>query len=242
MECLNGIIARSEMPAALAANTAQRQQLCQSLMNRLVQLHQVPWENSRLRDLYREGDYVERQVRGWSERFRAARTDKAPDFEAVMAWLEARRPAQVSACVIHNDYRFDNVVLNPESPMEVIGVLDWEMATIGDPLMDLGCSLAYWVEAGDPAPLQALRRQPSHLPGMLTRRELVDYYCRQAGRRVDDFAFYEVFGLFRLAVILQQIYYRYHHGQTQDPRFAGFIEAVQFLEQYLQQKISTPRA
>jgi aminoglycoside phosphotransferase (APT) family kinase protein len=124
--------------------------------------------------------------------------------------------------VIHNDWRFDNVVLNPDQPTEVIGVLDWEMATLGDPLMDLGSLLAYWVQADDDVVMRAVRRQPTHLPGMLTRREVVEYYLSRTGRDPANWAFYEVFGVFRLAVIAQQIYYRYFHRQTRNPQFKNF--------------------
>ncbi|MCP5161186.1 MAG: phosphotransferase family protein [Hahellaceae bacterium] len=237
MDRVRGIILRGDMPEELQFTPEQHRKLCESVIDRLVDLHQVPWKGTALADLYREGDYVERQISGWSDRYRNAKTDNAPDFESVMAWLNEKRPTQVNACVIHNDYRFDNVILDPQQPMNVIGVLDWEMATIGDPLMDLGNSLAYWVEANDPAPFQMLRRQPTHLPGMMTRQEMVNYYCQRTGLDVPNFDFYEVYGLFRLVVILQQIYYRFHHGQTQDKRFAGFINVVQFLEGYLADKI-----
>jgi len=237
MDRIRGIILRGDMPKELSFTPDQHRQLCESVIDRLVDLHQVPWQDTALTDLYREGDYVERQISGWSDRFRNARTDNAPDYEKIMTWLAEKRPAQVKSCVIHNDYRFDNVILDPQQPMKIIGVLDWEMATIGDPLMDLGNSLGYWVEANDPAPFQMLRRQPTHLPGMLTRQEMVNYYCQRMGFDVPNFDFYAVYGLFRLVVILQQIYYRYHHGQTQDKRFAGFINVVQFLEGYLADKI-----
>jgi aminoglycoside phosphotransferase (APT) family kinase protein len=139
-------------------------------------------------------------------------------------------PAQRGVCVIHNDYRFDNIILDPANPTRVIGVLDWEMATLGDPLMELGNTLSYWIEAGDDAYLQATRRQPTHLPGMLSRAEVVAYYCNKMGFTDVDFRYYRVYGYFRLAVILQQIYYRYHHGQTQDKRFAEFYKMVIHLE------------
>jgi aminoglycoside phosphotransferase (APT) family kinase protein len=139
-------------------------------------------------------------------------------------------PEDVTQCLIHNDFRFDNVVLNPDNPFEVTGILDWEMATIGDPLMDLGNSLAYWVQADDEGPFQMLRRQPTHRPGMMTRDQVVDYYLEKSGFACERFDYYEIYGLFRLAAILQQIYYRYYHGQTQDKRFAAFGQAANYLE------------
>ncbi len=136
-----------------------------------------------------------------------------------------------TSSIVHNDYRFDNVILDPNNPMQIIGVLDWELTTLGDPLMDLGNTLAYWIQADDPAPFQMMRRQPSHAPGMLTRREFVDYYAQRSGIQIDNFDFYYTYGLFRLAGIVQQIYYRFFHGQTQDKRFASFIQVNKLLEQ-----------
>jgi aminoglycoside phosphotransferase (APT) family kinase protein len=147
----------------------------------------------------------------------------------VRRWLLANVPDDVGEVVIHNDFRLDNLVLDRADPARVIGVLDWEMATIGDPLMDLGSALAYWVEAGDDVLMRSTRRQPTHLPGMPTRRELVAWYLERTGRVGVDFTFYEVFGLFRLAVIAQQIYYRYHHGQTRNPAFRHFWLWVNYL-------------
>jgi aminoglycoside phosphotransferase (APT) family kinase protein len=154
-----------------------------------------------------------------------------------MAWLAENQPAEVGSCVIHGDFRFDNVVLSPDNPLEVIGVLDWEMATIGDPLMDLGSSLAYWMQRGDPWLLRIMRVQPTHLKGMMTRDEVVDYYCRARGLEIESFDFYRIFGVFRLVVIMQQIYYRYHHRQTRTKRFGRFIYLIKYLEGYLERLI-----
>lgn len=237
MERLQGVILRTNLPKGMTLEPAAARQLCDNMIQRLVDLHQVDWQATSLKDLYREGDFVERQLSGWVDRYRKARTPDVPEYAGVIAWLEAHRPPQIRACLVHNDYRFDNLVLQADNPMNIIGVLDWEMATIGDPLLDLGNSLAYWVEAGDPPPLQMMRRQPTHLPGMLTREQLVATYLEKAGLQVDDFRFYEIFGAFRLVVIIQQIYYRFFHGQTQDKRFAGFGQLVNFLEGHLQRKI-----
>ena len=137
-----------------------------------------------------------------------------------MAWLEENRPpGSGPGCIVHNDFRLDNVVLDPADPMRVVGVLDWEMATLGDPLMDLGASLAYWVEQGDSAGFQAMRMMPTNADGAPTRAEVVARYAAKSGLEVGDFSFYYCFGLFRLAGIVQQIYYRSYHGQTEDPRF-----------------------
>ncbi|MDQ3233200.1 MAG: phosphotransferase family protein, partial [Pseudobdellovibrionaceae bacterium] len=159
-----------------------------------------------------------------------ARTDNVPDFAGVRQWLSDHKPDQIRTCVIHNDYRFDNIVFDPEQPTRAIGVLDWEMATLGDPLMDLGNSLAYWVEAADDPFMQKMRRQPTHLPGMLTRDQMVKLYLQKMDLPSVDFTWYRVYGLFRLAVIAQQIYYRFAAGQTKDQRFAQFHMMVAHLE------------
>lgn len=147
----------------------------------------------------------------------------------VRQWLSRHTPEDSATCVIHNDWRFDNVVLDVDDPTCVIGVLDWEMATLGDPLMELGSALAYWVEKEDNFIMQQSRRQPTHLDGMMTREEVVAYYLEHTGLEVDNWIFYEVFGLFRLAGIVQQIYYRYYHKQTQNPTFKNFWVIVHVL-------------
>jgi len=230
MERLIGIIPRSELPKDLPLNKEQITELCTNVVDKLIELHQVNYNTAGLSDLGKGEGYIPRQIEGWSKRYRNAKTDNVPDFEKVMAWLHNNMPEQVKVCVIHNDFRFDNVVLNPENPTEVIGVLDWEMATLGDPLMDLGNSLAYWIQADDDPVMQMTRRQPTHLEGMMTRDEVVDYYCKKMNIDCDDFTFYRIYGLFRLAGIIQQIYYRFHHGQTKDKRFASFFMMVAHLE------------
>ncbi|WP_097460724.1 phosphotransferase family protein [Mangrovitalea sediminis] len=237
MERFKGIILRQDFPRELHLSPEETRRLCLNVIDKLVDLHKVDYPSAGLQDIGKGAGYVKRQIEGWSDRFRKSRTDDVGDFEAVMQWLHDKMPEDRAICVIHNDFRFDNVVLNPDNPFEVIGVLDWEMATLGDPLMDLGNSLAYWIEADDEGPFQMMRRQPTHRPGMLKRREVVDYYAELSGFKVDNFDFYEIYGLFRLAVIIQQIYYRYYHGQTKDKRFAGFGHASKYLEMRCQRLI-----
>jgi aminoglycoside phosphotransferase (APT) family kinase protein len=231
MERIRGVILRKDLPPGLSYTPHQARTLCLRLLEAQVALHRIDFTAAGLADLGHPEGYVQRQVDGWSQRYRAARTEDAPDFEAVMTWLSGNRPPDSSRPgLVHNDFRLDNVVLDPADPVRIIGVLDWEMATIGDPLMDLGNSLAYWIEAGDSEEMQALRLMPTHIPGALTRAELVAAYSEKSSLAVGDIAFYYAFGLFRLAVIAQQIYYRYFHGQTRDPRFAMLIFAVAALE------------
>ena len=232
MERVKGIILRSDLPSELAFSADDTQTLCKSFIDKLVELHRVDYTACGLGELGKPEGYVQRQISGWSDRYEKALTPDAPLWEEVKAWLDAKMPADhATPAIVHNDYRFDNVILDPDNPMQIIGVLDWELTTIGDPLMDLGNTLAYWIEADDPAPVQLMRRQPSNAPGMLTRREFVDYYAGRSGIKIDNYDFYYTYGLFRLAGIVQQIYYRYYHGQTQDKRFAPFVHMNALLEQ-----------
>jgi aminoglycoside phosphotransferase (APT) family kinase protein len=230
MDRIEGIILRSNLPKGFELAPGDAKQLSVSVIDRLIDLHQVDKDAAGLSELGRGDGYVERQIGGWSKRYRAARTRNVPSFEKVMSWLERNQPADSGNVIIHNDWRFDNVILDPGEPQRIIGVLDWEMATLGDPLMDLGSALAYWVEADDDRIRQSFRRQPTHLPGMLTRREVVEHYADRTGLPVENWAFYEVYGLFRLAGIIQQIYYRYYNKQTTNPAFKQFWIAVRYMD------------
>jgi aminoglycoside phosphotransferase (APT) family kinase protein len=233
MERVVGQIFRRDIAQEITASDIEV--MADSLISGLVQLHGV--DASILGELNKGPGYVARQVQGWSKRYRNALTDDVPDGEKVMAWLETNKPEDVDSCIIHGDWRIDNVVFDLEHS-RIAGVLDWELATVGDPLMDLGSALAYWVDHDDEPGFAALRRQPSHLPGMPTREQFVAKYLQLSGRKCDDFTFYEVFGLFRLAVIIQQIWARYSAGQTTNPAFAGFGEAVNTLINRAEGKIA----
>jgi aminoglycoside phosphotransferase (APT) family kinase protein len=228
MRRIPGPIPRRELPPGYDWTLARTRALCENVVDRLLELHRVDVVAAGLEPLGRGPGYPRRQVEGWSQRYEKARTWNVPSFRRVRAWLAERTPADSGRCLIHNDYRFDNVVLDTEDPARVVGVLDWEMATVGDPLMDLGAALAYWVEADDDWIARRLRRQPTHVPGMLRRAEVVERYLDAMGARPDDWTFYEVYGLFRVAVIAQQIYYRYHHRQTRNPAFRTFWVLVRY--------------
>jgi len=232
MERLGGVILRRDLPRGLSFTPEQVREICERLLDVHVELHAVDFKAIGLENFGKPEGYVRRQVVGWSDRYRAARTDDAPDCEAVMAWILEKMPEDTDKpAIIHNDYKFDNLVLDEQDPMRIIGVLDWEMATVGDPLMDLGNSLAYWVQRDDPPEVEAIRVIPTNMEGALTRQEMVRRYAEKSGRSTENFDFYYCFGLFRLAVIAQQIYYRYYHGQTKDERFKTLIFAVTVLEQ-----------
>lgn len=221
VERIRGTILRRDYPQELQPSPGLVRAQQQALVAVLARLHALDWRAAGLEDFGRPEGYAARQVGGWSERYARACTADAADASAVTDWLAAHTPGEAGrAALIHNDYKLDNVVFDAGDPARLVGVLDWEMATIGDPLMDLGCSLAYWVEAHDPPALLATRMLPTHLPGAMTRREVLECYAKHSGLMPGDFRFYRVFGLFRLAVIVQQIYYRYFHRQTDDRRFA----------------------
>jgi aminoglycoside phosphotransferase (APT) family kinase protein len=224
MERIEGSIFRRDVPESLTSDDIAA--MAESLVSGLVQLHSV--DSSVLSEFNKGPGYVSRQVEGWSKRFRDARTDDVLDGERVMAWLDQMKPDDVATCIIHGDWRIDNLVFDLQE-RKIVGVLDWELATVGDPLMDLGSALAYWVDRDDDDEFAALRRQPSHLPGMPTRAEFIARYMALSGRDSVDFTFYEVFGLFRLTVIIQQIWGRFRAGETSNPAFQGFGMAVNIL-------------
>ncbi len=230
MEKLVGIIPRANMPKGLNLSENQVNQVCTNVLDKLIALHEVDYKAADLDDLGKGAGYCKRQIDGWSRRYTKAKTWNVPSYNKVMDWLKANTPEDITTCIIHNDYRFDNVVLDPNDPTKVIGILDWEMATLGDPLMDLGNSLAYWIEENDNFLQKAMRRQPTNLKGMFRREEVVEYYLDKTGLKVDNWTFYEVYGLFRLAGIMQQIYYRYYHKQTRNKAFKNFWILANYLD------------
>jgi aminoglycoside phosphotransferase (APT) family kinase protein len=232
MERLRGVIPRRELPDGLSLSAAQGRALGENFVKIFAQLHAIDCQKAGLSDFGKPEGYVRRQVEGWSQRYRDARTEDVPDFEPVMQWLHDKMPPDSGrVSVIHNDYKFNNAVLDPDDPARIIGILDWEMATIGDPLMDLGCALGYWVENHDSDFFQATRGVITHIDGMLTRKEFVRIYSEYTGLDVSAFDFYFCFGIFRLAVIGQQIYYRHYHGQSTDDRFGVLVYGVRIFEQ-----------
>ena len=222
MKRIEGIIPRAKLPPELQFGETEVHELCVNVLDKLIELHQIPFTGTELEKFGKGEGYCRRQVEGWDGRYEKAHTLNVPSFKFVRHWLLENIPKDSKTCFIHNDWRFDNVILNPQNPTEVIGVLDWEMATLGDPLMDLGSALAYWVEDTDNQIFKSTRRQPTHLKGMFTRKQVVEYYLEKTGLHTDNWTFYEVFGIFRLAVIAQQIYYRYYHKQTTNPAFKDF--------------------
>ena len=229
MERIRGLFLRREIPPEIHISPSQMRALCENLIDAHKALHALDYKKLQLEDFGKPSGYVSRQISGWARRYRQARTPNVPDFEEIIRWLESHQPPERGAAILHNDYRFDNVALDPRD-FHIIGILDWEMATLGDPLMDVGASLAYWVQADDPDELQRLRLGPTHAPGALTRREVIQRYLEGSDLPEEEMLFYYVYGVFRLAGIAQQIYWRFYHGQTKDERFRHFDESVATLE------------
>ena len=207
----------------------EHERFCRHFWDVLIALHSLDCRTPDLACLGRPEGYEARQIHGWNKRYRNAVTSDVPDGEEVMLWLEDRIPSGEQPSLIHNDYRIDNLILNPTQPSQIAAVLDWEMATVGNPLMDLGNSLAYWTEADDGEADVGVASQPSDEVGMFKRSEILAYYGEKTGRDLSQFDFYYVAGLFRLAGIVQQIYYRFYHGQTKDERFSRMGGTVRHL-------------
>jgi aminoglycoside phosphotransferase (APT) family kinase protein len=239
MERVRGVILRDKPPAGFDAETAQK--LGRSFVENLAELHKLDYRAAGLSDLGRPEGYVKRQVEGWAQRYRNAKTDDLPEVERAFAWLSENLPPENAAALIHNDYKYDNIILAENDLTRVVAVLDWEMATIGDPLMDLGTTLGYWVEAGDPEIWQQTPTGITARPGSPTRRELAESYARASGADLSNLVFYYIYGLCKIAGIAQQIYRRFQQGHTRDPRFAGLIRWVSVCGQLAQRAISLKR-
>jgi aminoglycoside phosphotransferase (APT) family kinase protein len=238
MERRRGIIIRQKPPNGMRLDQAAARSLAFALIDGLADLHKIDWRGVGLADFGKPEGYAGRQVEGWTRRWQSAKTedvDKLDQLGMVAAWLAANLPADADAdaALIHNDYKYDNLLLDAacqtSGETRVNAVLDWEMATIGSPRMDLGTTLGYWIEAGDDARLQGLAFGPTNFPGSPTRAELVDRYQERSGISVGNADYYRVFGLFKIAVILAQIYARYRKGSTRDPRFAALGYFVSLL-------------
>ncbi|MDH3646686.1 MAG: phosphotransferase family protein [Gammaproteobacteria bacterium] len=229
MKRLKGTILRANQTEDVAADADTMRKLSESFIACLAELHSIDPNTAGLRDLGRPEGYVTRQVAGWIRRYQSAATDVIPEMETTAIWLTDNLPSETATTLIHNDFKYDNLVLDIGNAAKIIGVLDWEMATIGDPMMDLGSSLAYWAQADDPPGLKNFSL--TWLPGNYSRRKLINRYADLSGRNTDEVLFYYRFGLYKLAVILQQIYARYRAGHTKDPRFAQLIEIVRVCAQ-----------
>ena len=246
MERREGLIVRGALPAGFHENSPpyeggmadpvfqgsdgvvlfDAREVCRSFIQNLAHLHALDYKAAGLADLGKPEGYPRRQVEGWTKRYFAAKTHEHFELESAITWLNANIPAESGASLVHNDYKFDNVMLDPENLTRITAVLDWEMVTVGDPLMDLGTTLGYWMsdEAGEE--MMRMPFNPYVLMKNISRRQLVEMYAEASGRDVSNILFYYVFGTFKVAVIAQQIYARFAKGFTKDTRFAGFDKFV----------------
>jgi aminoglycoside phosphotransferase (APT) family kinase protein len=239
MRKVEGVLVSNRIPAKWNFTAQDTRRFCTRFWEKLIELHQVDFKAAGLGDFGKPQGYVERQVSGWNRRYERVITSDVDHFSEVRDWLAANMPAEHNRqSVLHGDYRIDNVILDKDNPCNILAVLDWEICALGDPLMDLGNSLAYWIQDDDPAELKQLVIQPSNAAGMLTRSEILDLYQDRTGIDTSNFRFYQVFGYWRLAVILQQIYFRFFHGQTRDERFKTFGVAAQHLGEHCRHLIS----
>ena len=237
MERRKGLIIRgklSEPPAVAEGLTLEnsqdlRRKIVESFIENLADLHSLDYKKIGLENLGKPEGYAMRQVEGWTKRYFNAKTDEHTELEKSIEWLNSNIPDSHGATLVHNDYKFDNIMLNPNDLTEIVAVLDWEMTTIGEPLMDLGTSLGYWMSKEVGEQMLSMPFNPRILMENISRAELVEMYARKSGLDVSGMLFYYVFGTFKIAVIAQQIYFRYAKGFTQDKRFATFNHFVNAL-------------
>jgi aminoglycoside phosphotransferase (APT) family kinase protein len=229
MERRTGVVLDDSFPEGVEPDEGMCRGISRTLVDTLVELHAVDAREAGLGDLGKPDGFLRRQTEGWISRYEKAKTDEIGEVEPLTDWLARDIPESPPPAVIHNDYKLNNLVLDPEDLTGVRAVLDWEMATVGDPLFDLAVSLSYWIEPGDPDELAAVMPTVTVTPGFMTRKELIDRYESESGRDLSEMHWYVVFGYFKLAGILQQIYARYKNGQTTDERFATFGDRVRTL-------------
>lgn len=229
MERCHGVIVRSDEPPQLANQPTERRRVSEAMVDSLADLHAVDINTSGLVAFGKPAGFVERQVRGWSERWHGSQTSELPEMDGLATWLAERLPSDPPRpTMVHGDFKLDNVMLDARDIGRVVAVFDWEMSAVGDPLVDLGILLAYWVHTATMSEHDALT-PVTNRHGWFTRAELLERYGARSGLELTNITFYEVFAVFKLAVVLQQIFYRYHRGQTDDPRFANLDSRVTWL-------------
>lgn len=227
MERRRGIVVRRDLPDEIGDDLDLRRRVGESVVDTLVSLHAVDIEKNGLANIGKPIGFVERQVTGWTKRWERSKTTDVKEFDETAAWLIAHLPPDpATPTLVHNDFKLDNMILDSDDPSKIVAILDWEMCTVGDPLVDLGLLLCYWPQKDDPEPRLEAISGVTALPGFISREQIIERYSRGSGRDLSRIAFYEIFALFKLAVVLQQIFYRYHVGQTHDERFADFDKRV----------------
>jgi aminoglycoside phosphotransferase (APT) family kinase protein len=222
MQRRKGIIINNAFPTGITANAALCRQLSNTVVETLVQIHSIDWRAADLSSFGHPAGFLARQVKGWIERYARAQTEEVAQVEPLTRWLVEHVPASPAPTVIHNDFKLNNVLLDASDITRAVAVLDWEMATIGDPLFDLAVSLSYWAGADDPEELRTALPTVTMLPGFIRREEFMRIYAHKSGRDLSEMHFYIILAYFKMAVIIQQIYVRWWRGQTQDERFAAY--------------------
>lgn len=226
MEKVKGEILSAKAAFKRQVSPEEFQTISNTWLDTFVAFHEIDYEAAGLADLGRPEGYVNRQVMNWGKQYLAAATDDVPEAERVMAWMEANQPERYDHSLIHNDFKYDNVVFSGKDWKNISAILDWEMCTLGDPLMDLGTSLGYWTTYDDAEFMKQGLPSPTVMKGNPARSEIVHQYALKSGHSIDNLVFYYAYGLFKIAVIAQQIYYRYKHGHTSDPKFANLNHAA----------------
>jgi len=239
MNRIKGVILRRNIPEGMNFTPELATGLSESFIKNLAEIHGVDYKAIGLDQGAKPEGFLYRQVHGWADRYTGSQTDDIPEINAVIDWLKKNMPESPAPTLVHNDYKYDNLVLDPNDLTKIIGVLDWEMSTIGDPLVDLGVSLGYWVNADDPEELRSAAFGPTYAPGSYSRSKLADRYAEITGRDIANLPYYVIFALFKIGVVVQQIYYRYVKGHTRDERFKPLILMVVLLARNAQRLIET---
>jgi len=226
MERRKGMVLNNAFPQGVTPTGELCRRISLTVVETLVQIHAVDWQAAGLSEFGHPEGFLARQVKGWIERYFRAQTDDIPQVEPLTRWLAEHVPQSPAPTLIHNDFKLNNMILDSNDLTRPVAVLDWEMATVGDPLFDLAVSLTYWVTSEDPEELQTVLPAVTTLPGFINRAEFMEIYAQKSGRDLSSMHFYMTFAHFKLAVIIQQIYARWKKGQTQDERFAIFGNRV----------------
>ncbi|HEX9414478.1 MAG TPA: phosphotransferase family protein [Ktedonobacterales bacterium] len=238
MERKHGIVVDDRFPPQIVPTEDLCRRISETVVDTLAELHAIDWRAAGLDGFGYPDGFLQRQVEGWVGRYRKAQTEEIAAAEPLMRWLAEHVPTSPAPTIIHNDFKLNNMLLDPHDLAQVTGVLDWEMTTIGDPLFDLAVSMGYWIEASDPETVQSVLPTVTTLPGFLTRRECMERYAHRTGRDLSNMSFYVTFAYFKLAVIIQQIYARWQRGQTQDARFTSFGERARQVIEYAASRTS----
>ncbi len=230
MERRRGIVVRQTIPDEIGDDLNLRSKISESLVDTLVEMHAVEIQTTGLINIGKPAGFVKRQVEGWAGRWERSKTTELSEMTETARWLIERLPPDPEKpTLVHNDYKLDNLMLDRNDPTHIAAILDWEMCTVGDPLIDLGLLLCYWPQADDPEVFAGSLRSVTMLPGWMRRAEIIERYAARSGRDLSNIAYYHTFAVFKLAVVIQQIFYRYHVGQTKDARFADFDKRVNAL-------------